>query len=169
MNERTSGLWIVALVALAGLFHVVPGTNLPAVAPGSSALSEPSVPTSTPLVMEEVAVSLLADHYLIDESAAGCSASKPNLATEIGTVTAIFETNGNRVRKGTPRKALVDSCVVKAVTDKFGTDRGKLLIALVPDPVDAHATHSPSTFKLFRQMRLDRTSERALTTSKRAS
>ena len=30
MHERTSSIWIVALVAFAGLFHFVPATSLPA-------------------------------------------------------------------------------------------------------------------------------------------
>src|SRR5262249_3606697 len=100
MNERSSGLWIVALVALAGLFHVVPG---PAPAPpgrGSAESTETEASTfgPAPNVDRDPVQTLLADHYLTNPS------------------------SDDALRR-------------------FKAENGRVLIALVPDPLDNHATH----------------------------
>jgi hypothetical protein len=111
MNERTSGLWIVALVAFAGLFHVVLGANPPQSASASLERTETSSQNSSPVLTDDLAIKLLADHYLIDKPTANCSQPKP------------------------------DACLAAEAVRRFNAEEGKVLIALLPDPLDAHATH----------------------------
>src|SRR5262245_56636434 len=98
MNERASGLWIVALVALAGLFHVVPAPTPAPPGRASSESTETDVSTSTPKATgdREPVQSLLAEHYLTIPS------------------------SDDALRR-------------------FNAENGRVLIALVPDPVDSHA------------------------------
>src|SRR5262245_14411475 len=103
MRERTSSLWIVALVAFAGMFHFLPATNTPnQTTPNPGALRSSG--------SYETALRLLADHYLI-----ACQEqpiTKP------------------------------DSCITEEkALEEFRKSNGKVLLALVPDPIDARGTY----------------------------
>ena len=121
MNDRSAGLWVVLLVALAGVLHVGP------VGPQSGGQSEKRTPPAAtqPAPLDELngaeqsVIAELEKFYPVDhKDDSGCG--------------KYFSAGGQS--SGKPEKRC-------AVMDKFKESRSLAVIAMVPDPLDSHAAY----------------------------
>ena len=143
MNERTSNVWVVTLVAFAGLFHFVPASTAPETKvtrpPADAAqLSRPRLPESDG---EDAELKLLANHYFTPYTR--CTGSTE--VSQIDVVTKVRETrdvNTTKITKeGRPRKTALNDCLRTETIHEFQSNDGQAIVALLPDPIDGHATY----------------------------
>src|SRR5262245_48887009 len=122
MNDRSSGLWVVLLVALAGVLHVAP------IGPQTGGQAEKRTPSAAtqpaPLDdldgSEQSLVAELEKFYPVDrKNDLGCG--------------EYFSAEGQ-----TSDQSKKSGC---AVVDSFRESRSLAVIAMVPDPLDSHAAY----------------------------
>jgi hypothetical protein len=143
MNEKSSPLWIVALVGLAGIFRVlspsVPQGDLPTARDKGGITQSKSSSKGANSALDEI-YELLVDHYVIRKD---CDKKEKNAPTQIDEVKSVIERSPDLRTEmvGSPLPKEMPDCVRAEAIKRFQAEEGRVLVAMVPDPVDTRIAY----------------------------